>query len=246
VTDQNSPKSKEELRPKKRRRLRAEEWVVVAAISSFLVFGWIILFLLFPLLTNRPLPISLPSAIVQMAATRGFVLPPTWTPGPTEELIPTPAATGVYDGAVPTRIYTPRATSLPGLILPEPPHIPPKTAVLELARILQGESPGDREAAYYVGWVAKNRLLHPAYGDDYKTVSNGFFGYRADLQPSEEFLEIARRIIRAREDPTGGCLYALSRTDITKLRVPAQRADVTKGEWFFFRTWPVTSRYTRQ
>ena len=169
-------------------------------------------------------------------------MPPTWTPSPAREINPTAQATEVFDGAVPTRIYTPRATSLPGLILPEPPHIPPRTAVIELARILQGESPGDREAAYYVGWVAKNRLLHSGYGHDYKTVSSGFFGYRADLQPSEAFLDVARRVIRSREDPTRGCLYALSRTDITNLGVPPQWADVTKGEWFFFRRWPVNYR----
>jgi hypothetical protein len=106
---------------------------------------------------------------------------------------------------------------------------------------MQGESPGDPEAAYYVGWVAKNRLLHKSYGDTYAVVSYGFFGYRADMEPSKEFLNIARQVIKAKADPTGGCLYALSRTDITNLGVPPSRADVTKGEWFFFKIWPVTS-----
>jgi hypothetical protein len=107
---------------------------------------------------------------------------------------------------------------------------------------MQGESPGDKEAAYMVGWVAKNRLLHPGYGDTYAVVSNGFFGYRADMNPSKEFLDIARRVIKSREDPTGGCLYALSRTDITNLSVPPSRADVAYGEWFFFKTWPLADR----
>jgi hypothetical protein len=136
-------------------------------------------------------------------------------------------------------MYTPRPTSLPGL--PLPLQIP-KLTVLDLARIIQGESPGDKEAAYRVGWVAKNRLLHPGYGDTYAVVSYGFFGYRADLDPSKEFLDIARRIIKARDDPTGGCLYALSRTDITNLGIPPSRADVAYGEWFFFKTWPLADR----
>lgn len=240
MTDHQTSDSKEPSQ--KRRRLGAEEWVVLFALSSFIIFIWIILFLFLPLLGRRPAPFALPQIIVEIAATRGFILPPTWTPSPTRPIFPTPLATEVYDGTAPTRIYTPRATSLPGLILPDPPQIPPKTAVIELARILQGESPGDKEAAYYVGWVAKNRLLHPGYGDDYKTVSSGFFGYRADLQPNAEFMEIARQVIRSRHDPTQGSLYALSRTDITNLGVPPQWADVTKGEWFFFRNWPVNYR----
>jgi hypothetical protein len=192
-----------------------------------------------PLLSGRPYPIALPQALVEAAATQGFVLPPTWTPGPTQPVVTTPTPTEVYDGTVPTPMYTPRATSLPGLILPAPP-IPSRVDVIELARILQGESPGDKEAAYYVGWVAKNRLFHPGYGDTYAVVSSGFFGYRASLQPSEEFMEVARQVVRSRIDPTGGCLYALSRTDITNWGVPPERADVTKGEWFFFRTWPIS------
>jgi len=217
----------------------AEQWVLLAALVCFFIFGWIILFLFVPLLLNRPAPVALPPALVEAAATRGFVLPPTWTPGPTQEINSTPTPTDVYDGTVPTRIYTPRPTSLPGVPMP---FVPQQISVVDLARILQGESPGDLEAAYYVGWVAKNRLLHAGYGDTYAVVSHGFFGYRADIQPREEFLQLARRIIRDKKDPTNGCLYALSRTDITKLGIPPQRADVTKGEWFFFRTWPLTGR----
>lgn len=234
MKDRVTSDSEEKSSP--RRRWAAEDWVLLAGLSGFIVFFWIILFLFFPLLASRPF--TLPQAIVEIAATRGFVLPATWTPGPTQEFVPTAIGTQVYDGVAPTRIYTPRPTSLPGVFLPQ---IPPRLGVIDLARILQGESPGDKEAAYYVGWVAKNRLLHPGYGDTYAAVSAGFFGYRADLDPRKEFLELARRIIRSREDPTGGCLYALSRTDITKLGVPPSRADVTKGEWFFFKTWPVVS-----
>jgi hypothetical protein len=197
-------------------------------------------FLFLPLLARQPAPAALaPILIVEMAATRGFVLPPTWTPTPSREIIPTATSTLAYDGTVPTRIYTPRPTSLPGLPLPLQV---PKLSVLDLARIMQGESPGDKEAAYMVGWVAKNRLVHPSYGDTYAVVSHGFFGYRPDLTPSKEFMDIARRIIKAREDPTGGCLYALSRTDITNLGIPPSRADVAFGEWFFFKTWPLADQ----
>src|SRR5688572_12173810 len=223
---------------KKLKSLTVEQWFLLAALVSACLFACIIIFLFMPLLTLR----SLPPQVVAIAATQGFqafVLPPTWTPTPGEPVMPTPIATPVSDGGIPTRIYTPRATSLPGV--PALPTIPPRLSVLDLARIMQGESPGDPEAAYYVGWVAKNRLLHQGYGDTYAIVSYGFFGYRADMEPSKEFLQIARQVIKAKADPTGGCLYALSRTDITNLGVPPSRADVTKGEWFFFKTWPVTS-----
>ena len=221
------------------KHLSAEQWVLIAALFCLIIFLWIIVFLFFPLLTHRPGLIALPPIIADIAATRGFILPPTWTPGPTPKINPTPVGTQVFDGTVPTRIYTPRPTSLPGVPMP---FIPPQLSVVDLARIMQGESPGDKEAAYYVGWVAKNRLLHAGYGDTYAVVSYGFFGYRADLQPNEDFLQLARQVIRAKDDPTRGCLYALSRTDITKLGIPPQRADVTKGEWFFFRTWPLSAR----
>jgi hypothetical protein len=237
VKDHQTPDPQEQPIPN-RKRFNAEDWILLVALAGFIIFFWIIIFLFFPLLSGRPYPVALPQAVVDIAVTQGFVLPPTWTPGPTQEIIVTPPATQVYDGSVPTRVYTPRPTSLPGVPLPE---IPVRVSALDLARILQGESPGDKEAAYYVGWVAKNRLRHSGYGDTYAAVSNGFFGYRADLQPSKEFMEIARQVIRARQDPTGGCLYALSRTDITKLGVPPSQADVTKGEWFFFKTWPVVS-----
>jgi hypothetical protein len=193
-------------------------------------------FLLFSL-TYGPRPATFNPFLA--TATPGFVLPPTWTPAPTQEIQPTPLPSNVAMGLVPTRIYTPQPTSLPGIPMPQ---IMPRLTVLDLARIMQGESPGDIQAAYYVGWVAKNRLIHIGYGDNYRVVSHGFFGYRPDLQPSREFLAVARQVIRSNEDPTGGCLYALSRTDITKLGIPPGRADVAYGEWFFFRTWPLSSR----
>ena len=225
--------------PKQRRNLNAEQWILLIGVFGFIIFVWMMAFFFLPMLEGRPAPVALSPIIVEMAATRGFILPPTWTPSPTREVVPTATATLIYVGVAPTRIYTPRPTSLPGLPIP---FAIPKLTVLDLARIMQGESPGDKEAAYMVGWVAKNRLLHPGYGDTYAVVSHGFFGYRADLNPSKEFLEIARRIIKSREDPTAGCLYALSRTDITNLLIPPSRADVAYGEWFFFKTWPLADR----
>jgi hypothetical protein len=221
--------------------LSAEQWVLLIGLGCFMLFLFLIVFLFFPLLTRHTGPVAMPPLIVELAATRGFVLPPTWTPAPTVAVQPSPTGTEVHDGRQPTPLYTPRPTSLPLASLPLP-MAPPRLSVIDLARIMQGESPGDLEAAYMVGWVAKNRLLHPGYGDQYVIVSHGFFGYRADMQPNQEFLQLASRVIRAREDPTGGCLYALSRTDITKLGIHPSRADVTKGDWFFFRTWPLAGR----
>ena len=223
----------------KLKSLSIEQWVLFTGLLFFLIFLWVIAFLFLPLLGHRSAGLVLNPLLVEMAATRGFVLPATWTPGPTREVRSTSIPTVVFDGTQPTPIYTPRPTSLPGLPWPE---FTPRLTVIDLARIMQGESPGDQEAAYRVGWVAKNRLLHVGYGDTYAVVSHGFFGYRPDLQPNKEFLALARRVIKSKEDPTGGCLYALSRTDITKLGIPASRADIAYGEWFFFRTWPLSGR----
>lgn len=218
------------------KRLSPEQWILIIGLFCFISFLWMGTFFVGAMLSGRPNAIVSNPILVEIAASQGFILPPTWTPTPFRPPVSTPLATTVWDGQAPTRMYTPRPTSLPGIPWPQ---IAPRLTVLDLARIMQGESPGDKEAAYRVGWVAKNRLLHPGYGDTYAIVSHGFFGYRSDLQPSKEFLDLARRVIRSREDPTGGCLYALSRTDITKLRVPPSRADVAYGEWFFFKTWPV-------
>lgn len=177
--------------------------------------------------------------MTQPEATAEFILPATWTPMP--DALPTAVSTPVYTGRLAVHLHRPRPPSdpirftLPQLQFP----ITARREVLDLARILQGESTGDPDAAYYVGWVAKNRHRHVGYGNSYFEVSSGFFGYRADLQPNETFMRVAERVIRSQRDPTGGCLYALSRTDITNLGIPPQRADVTFGEWFFFRTWPL-------
>lgn len=214
-----------------------EAVILSIGLLCFLVFVGIIGFFVLPLIADRPRPV----AIYQLpppTARPGFVLPPTWTPAPTRLVAPTATGTQAVVG-VPTSMYTPQPTSLPGIVLP---FFPRSLSVTDLARIIQGESPGDKEAAYMVGWVAKNRLTHPSYGDTYAVVSNGFFGYLEGVEPSKEFIDIARRIIRSNEDPTNGCLYALSRTDITKLGIPPSRADVAYGEWFFFRTWPLNAR----
>ncbi|MBN1995782.1 MAG: hypothetical protein JW953_24060 [Anaerolineae bacterium] len=221
------------------KQFKAEQIFLFAGLFSFFVFLWLVAFLLWIIASGRPISMALPAPLVEIAATQGFVLPPTWTPTAEQRLGPTPLATRVWDGQQPTRIYTPHPTSLPGLPIP---FYPAQLSVVDLARIMQGESPGDKEAAYMVGWIAKNRLLHAGYGDTYAVVSHGFFGYRADIEPNKEFLTLARRVIRSKEDPTNGCLYALSRTDITNLGIPPGQADVAYGEWFFFKTWPLSSR----
>jgi len=220
-----------------------EQIFLIIGLLGFIIFLWLMLFLLSAFRVDR-VELARDPLLVEGTATPGFTLPPTWTPTPEQEVVPSPIGTNVALGLAPTRIYTPRPTSLPGLPTPRwwAYYGLTQLTVLDLARIMQGESPGDKEAAYMVGWVAKNRLLHQGYGETYFVVSSGFFGYRADLQPNDEFLGIARRVINSDDDPTDGCLYALSRTDITKLRVPPARADVAYGEWFFFRTWPLSRR----
>ena len=223
--------------------LSPEQIILLLGALGFIIFVWMIVFLLSIVRSGRSSAISFAPYFLQATPPPQFVLPPTWTPTPGQEIRPTSTGTVVAFGMVPTRIYTPRPTSLPGISLPDwwPARLPPEM-VVDLARIMQGESPGDKEAAYMVGWVAKNRLIHDSYGETYFVVSSGFFGYKAHLQPNQEFIKLARRVIKAKEDPTGGCLYALSRTDITKLGIPASRADVAYGEWFFFRTWPLSAR----
>ena len=220
------------------KQISPEMIILSIGMAAFLIFAAIIFFLLTTLSGVDPAA-SAQTGLVVTATPSGFPLPPTWTPTPSREIRPSVTATPAAVGLIPTRIYTPRPTSLPGLPMPV---FVPRLNALDLARIMQGESPGDKEAAYMVGWVAKNRLLHYGYGDSYAVVSHGFFGYRANMQPNKEFITLARQVIKSTEDPTAGCLYALSRTDITNLGVPPGRADVAFGEWFFFRTWPLSGR----
>ncbi len=219
-----------------------EIWLLLAGLTGSLLFAGV--FLAFVAMQSPG--VKPPAAAVPPTAPPpGWTPPPTWTPGPTPVTVATALPTAVNSGSMPTRVYTPQPTSVPLAKLPIPFIDPPKSVnVLDLARILEGESRFDLEAAYYVGWVAKNRLLHPNYGDTFASVSSGFFGYREDRQPRDEFIALARRIIRepAGKDPTGGCMFALSRTDITKLGVPPGRADLNVNEWFFFKTWPISRR----
>ena len=215
--------------------------MLAAGVICFLGFIAIMGLFFIPMLRHNLGPRVVQATIPVDTSTPGFMLPPTWTATPEQVIIPTRMPTTVALGMVPTPMYTPRPTSLPGLPF-KIPFVRGQLSVVDLARIMQGESPGDREAAYMVGWVAKNRLLHPSYGDNYAVVSNGFFGYLDGVEPNNEFKDIAYRVIRSNYDPTDGSLYALSRTDITKLGVPPHRADVAYGEWFFFKTWPLNAR----
>ena len=225
-----------------------EEVILVIGTLGFLTFGLVIL-VMFPMTTktnvvaiaeDNPPTIQSPDKTPFHQPTP--TLPPTWTPSVMPVIIPTLIGTPVFTGRLAVHLHRPRPRhSKMRLAIPTFNFIVPHhQEIVDLARILQGESPGDKEAAYRVGWVAKNRHQHGGYGDSYYEVSSGFFGYRANMQPSEEFLKIAQRIIQAQKDPTDGCLYALSRTDITNLGVPSSRADVAYGEWFFFRTWPLS------
>ena len=97
----------------------------------------------------------------------------------------------------------------------------------------------DRDDTMYIADYVNHNVLFVAQGSKDVNV----YAHDPELnQPNEEFLKLAQRVIKSNEDPTGGCLYALSRTDITKLGVPPGRADVAYGEWFFFRTWPLSAR----
>lgn len=232
-----------------RPNLAIEDTILLVGLFCFTIFLGVIGFLLLPLLIRSSVTsiASLPVP-VNPTPTSEFMLGPTWTPSPTPEAMPTLVGTSVFTGRLAVHLYRPRDPQSPFRI-PTPASfwfpVSAKTEVLDLARIMQGESTGDIEAAYRVGWVAKNRRLHGGYGNSYYEVSSGFFGYRRDIRPSDAFLQKAEQVIRSRRDPTGGCLYALSRTDITNLGVPPQRADVAYGEWFFFKTWPLSVRYNR-
>lgn len=231
------------LSPQVATKFSIEAMVLLIGCGGFALFLFLIT-LFFLNLPRQALPQRVSNDNAEQSSA--FVLPPTWTPRPTPEVIPTLPPTMVFTGRLAMHLYQPRPGKDP-LMMPELPmllQLSPKALaereVLDLARILQGESPGDKEAAYRVGWVAKNRHNHSGYGQTYYEVSRGFFGYRADMQPSPVFIDIAKRIIRSYKDPTDGCLYALSRTDITNLGVPPHRADVAYGEWFFFKRWPLS------
>ncbi|GEM_PF-1702114 len=234
-----------------------QAWGVEDAIliAGFCLFGLFVGILgaafLMPL--DEPLTELMPA--IEVVVVSGFTLPPVWTATPVPEVVPTPTPTQVFTGTLSPELYTPRTARL-AKHLAQPNYAafrqrqssPASSAnigkltnveVLDLARIMEGESGGDAEAAYQVAWVAKNRLNNGGYGNTYLQVSSGFFGYRASINPRPEFLDLSRQVISDRKDPTGGCLYALSRTDITNLGVPARRADVNFHEWFFFKTWPL-------
>ncbi|MDM8521111.1 hypothetical protein QUF64_13790 [Anaerolineales bacterium HSG6] len=243
--EQQPPTIDHQAKASNRPTIGPEEAILAVGALCFLIFGCVVMVVMLPLITQANVAVadgSLNILPIQPSSPNYTpTLPPTWTPSVTPIVIPTLVGTPVFTGRLAVHLHRPNPQrskmrlAIPSFNFVVPHH----QEIVDLARILQGESPGDKEAAYRVGWVAKNRHRHGGYGDSYYEVSSGFFGYRANMQPSEEFLQIAQRIIRAQKDPTDGCLYALSRTDITNLGVPPSRADVAYGEWFFFRTWPL-------
>ena len=94
-----APEDKQPQAPA-RKGLSAENWIMLIGVISFVVFLW--MFALFFLFSRQRGPVAWPSVIVEIAATRGFVLPPTWTPGPTPEFNPTAVGTPVYDSSPPS------------------------------------------------------------------------------------------------------------------------------------------------
>lgn len=229
---------------KERRRvfgLSERQQITLAVLFLLNGYVWLCFLLLF---TADSMPLNpLPTQVIAAVETAGFEFPPTWTPSPTSTPAPpTDTATMVVLGE-PTRMYTPHPTPLPANVwYRRRSEVAKERDIIDLANILQGESPGVPSSAIWVGWVAKNRLMHGGYGDTIKEVSAGFFGYKEGRQPKQLYIDLARQVMESENDPTGGCLYCLSQTDIEHLGVRPEQADTVTGHgrstWYFFKKWP--------
>jgi len=125
---------------------------------------------------------------------------------------------------------------------------PPLDEEIALAQIMQGEAhhqymAGSYDGAYYIGWVARNRLLSQRYGSSYIEVQAGFNGTIAGT-PRQEYLILARLVISGKKDPTHGALYMFSQQDVNQLGFDESnatliiRASESRALMFFAR-WPI-------
>jgi hypothetical protein len=123
-----------------------------------------------------------------------------------------------------------------------------------LAQIIQGEASHEfmrdnGEAAYCVGWVAKNRLESGEYGSSYQEVQEGFNGSIV-TDPKWRYLVVARLVIYHRNDPTDGALYALSQQDVDRLGFGGAEACLVlvasaERAVYFFKEWPGDNDHER-
>lgn len=219
-------------------RFSGRQWLILAGLAivnvvvlGFVALAWWLTAALVP-------PAAAPPGGLPPEPAADLPYPPTWTPTATRTPAPpTATPTLVLIGPAPASTATPEPA--PDLFR-TPTPVP---ALADLARIMQGESPGDMRAAYYVGWVAKNRLLAGGYGRTYAEVARGFNGYRTSAVAREPFLRLAKQVIVARRDPTGGSIYALSHTDLNNLGLSPETAASGVGQWYFFREWPRRRRF---
>lgn len=126
-----------------------------------------------------------------------------------------------------------------------PPYFVTVEEVL-LARIMQGEAghlymEGD-EAAFCVGWVARNRLESGRYGSSFSKVEVGS-GFAGTVRRSRQhYYNLARLVLRSKWDPTNGALYALSQQDVDNLEFDVTKATLVirvseDRALFFLKNW---------
>lgn len=94
-----------------------------------------------------------------------------------------------------------------------------------------------RDAWRFLMHTALNRHLAP----DVPGFLDGFFA--RERRPPPEAIDMARDVLGADEDPTGGCIYALSAQDLDLLGIERQGDIVLRGRGVFelhlYREWPV-------
>ena len=97
-----------------------------------------------------------------------------------------------------------------------------------------------RDAWRALMYVALNRHRSPAFPTA-RSFLQGF--YRLDPSPPSEAIEMAREVLAADEDPTDGCIYALSAQDLELLGIEREGDIVLTGnsvfQLHFYKSWPV-------
>lgn len=133
------------------------------------------------------------------------------------------------------------------LALSQPAAGPFSSEEIALAQIMQGEAHhrfmgDDFTGAYYVGWVARNRLESGKYGETYAEIQGGFNG-TSHSPPRWEYLDLARLVLSGNGDLTQGALYVFSQQDVERLGFAEERATLTiraseHRALLFFAEWP--------
>ncbi len=114
-----------------------------------------------------------------------------------------------------------------------------------IANAIEGECGTKIDLTCYIplGWTILNRYNN-GQGSIKQIVTKYYYGFKSSRKISERAMEVAKSLQYV-SDPTNGCIYAFSNSDVHNLGIKIKPDFRTKGTQFW-RTWPVGKKFIRK